>query len=171
MAISFETEDFTVMLPELDVVTFRPEQARQAIERDRNIRRSHLYPLMDSVARFACSWLVAPQGCAAFTLPRGPWIITIGDDLHFAWGPKAFPAESLDAAIRSADHFVLIASGPDPYPYRAAATVAVRDRQNALIIETLPHQKGAWQQRIEQVRGTDKLGLTICMPLPEKEMA
>ena len=63
---------------------------------------------------------------------------------------------------------VMITSGPDPYPYRVAATVAVRDRKNALIIETLPHQKEAWQRRIEHVRGADELPTIYCMPAPDK---
>src|ERR1700738_3077111 len=101
--VQFETEDGnTVFLPELPTMLMDPEQVRQAIARNRAIRRSHLYPLLDATARFACSSLIAPQGCNPFDVPRGPWIIAIGDDLHFAWGPKAFPAASLDAAIRAA---------------------------------------------------------------------
>jgi hypothetical protein len=172
MAIQFETDDAcTVFLPEMPTVQMDPEKARQALDRDRNIRRSHLYPLMDAVARFACSWLIVPQGCDPFDLPRDPWMIAIGDDMHFAWGPKAFPAESLDAAIWAADYGVLITSGPDPFPYRVAATVAVRDRKNALIIETLPHQMEAWQRRIEHVRGSEELPITYCMPLPSRGAA
>jgi hypothetical protein len=169
MAIQFETEaGSTVFLPELPTHGLDPEKARQAIALDRNIRRSHLFPLMDAVARFACSQLLAPQGCPAFDLPRDPWIITIGDDLHFAWGPKAFPAESLDAAIKAASHGIVITSGPDPFPYRVAATVAVRDRKNALIIETLPHQREAWKKRIEFVRGADELPMTWCLAMPSQ---
>ncbi|WP_407146349.1 hypothetical protein [Bradyrhizobium sp. ORS 86] len=176
MAISFETEEaYTVLLPETEPQLVDPVKAREAIERDRNIRRSHLFPLFDATARFACSLLIAPQGCGAFELPRSPWIISIGDDMHFAWGPKAFPAESLDAAIRAADHGVMITSGPDPFPYRVAATVAVRDRKNALLIETLPHQQEAWRRRIELVRGADEftreLPITYCMPFPETKGA
>jgi hypothetical protein len=119
------TEDgCTLLLPAQPTVLVDPETARQAIARDRNIRRSHLFPLMDATAHFACSWLLAPQGCEPFDLPRAPWVITIGDDLHFALGPKSFPSASLDAAIKAAGHCVLIASGPDRYPYRVAATVA-----------------------------------------------
>jgi hypothetical protein len=89
VAISFETvEGHTVLLPETSTLLTDPVKAREAIDRDRNIRRSHLYPLFDATARFACSFLVAPQGCSPFELPRSPWIITIGDDLHFAWGRK-----------------------------------------------------------------------------------
>ena len=88
--------------------------------------------------------------------------------MHFAWGPKAFPAMSLDAAIRAADHGVMITSGPDPYPYRVAATVAVRDRKNALVIETLPNQKEAWQARIDAAREGKHLPITYCMPAPTK---
>jgi hypothetical protein len=172
MSIQFETDDAcTVFLPEMPTVQMDPEKARQALDRDRNIRRSHLYPIMDAVARFACSWLIAPQGCAPFDLPRDPWMITIGDNMHFAWGPKAFPAESLDAAIKAADHCVMITSGPEPFPYRVAATVAVRDRKNALIIETLPHQKEAWQRRIEHVRGDAELPTFYCVALPERGAA
>ncbi len=172
MAIQFETEDgCAVFLPEMQAQWIDPENARQAIERDRNIRRSYLFPLMDSAARFACTWLIIPQGCGPFDLPRDPWIITVGDDMHFAWGPKAFPVESLDAAIKAADHCVLITSGPDPYPYRVAATCAVRDRNNALLIESLPHQREAWQKRIEHVRGADLLPTTQCMPEPSEGVA
>jgi hypothetical protein len=172
MTIQFETEDgCTVFLPETSAQLVDPEKARNRTDHDRNFRRSHLYPLFDATARFACTLLFAPQGCSAFDLPRAPWMIAIGDDLNFAWGPKAFPAESLDAAIKAADHGVMITSGPDPFPYRVAATVAVRDRKNALLIETLPHQKEAWQRRIEFVRGSSELPITYCMPLPEKGAA
>ena len=172
MAIQFETEDAcTVFLPETSAQLVDPVKAREAIDRDRNIRRSHLYPLFDATARFACSLLIAPQGCNAFDLPRSPWIISIGDDLHVAWGPKAFPAESLDEAIKAADHGVMITSGPDPYPYRVAATVAVRDRKNALLIETLPHQKTAWQAMIDAVREGNELPISYCMPAPAKGAA
>lgn len=172
MTIQFETEDgSTVFLPEVPAIPMDAEKARQALQRDRNIRRSHLYPLVDATAHFACSLLFAPQGCQAFDLPRAPWMLAIGDDLNIAWGPKAFPADSLDAAIKAADHGVMITSGPDPFPYRVVATVAVRDRKNALLIETLPHQKDPWQRRIEHVRGSDVLPITCCMPLPSKEDA
>ncbi|MCA6102779.1 hypothetical protein [Bradyrhizobium australafricanum] len=176
MAISFETEDAcTVFLPETATMLLDPQKAREALERDRAYSRSHLYPLFDATARFACSLLMAPQGCNEFYLPRGPWIISIGDDFHFAWGPKAFPQASLDAAIRAADHAVLITSGPDPYPYRVAATVAVRDRKNALLIETRPNQKDHWKRRIEHIRDADEfatdLPITYCLPFPETKGA
>jgi hypothetical protein len=173
MSIQFETEDGcnTVFLPEMPTLLQDPAMVRQAIARDRNVRRSYLFPLLDAVASFACSWLLAPQGCPAFDLPRDPWIVTIGDDLHFAWGPKAFPAESLDAAIKAADQCVVITSGSEPYPYRVAATVAIRDRKNALIVETLPHQMEAWQRRIEHVRGADELPTFYCVPAPAKGAA
>jgi hypothetical protein len=171
MGISFETEDATVFLPETSTILLDPQKARDALERDRAYRRSHLYPLFDATARFACSYLLAPQGCNEFELPRDPWIISIGDDLHFAWGPNAFPAASLDAAIRAAHHGVIITSGPDPYPYRVAATVAVRDRKNAMIIESLPHQMEAWRRHIELVRGANELPITYCVPFPETKGA
>lgn len=169
MAIQFETDNgSTVFLPELPAQGMDPEKARQAIARDRNIRRSYLFPLMDSVARFACSWLIVPQGCGPFDLPRDPWIVTIGDDMHFAWGPRAFAAESLDAAIKAASHGIVITSGPEPYPYRIAATVAVRDRKNALLIETLPHRREEWKRRIEHVRGDNDLPMTWCLAAPSE---
>lgn len=176
MSISFESEEgCTLLLPETGPLLFDPEQARQAIKRDRNIRRSHLFPLMDATARFACSLLIMPQGCKPFDLPRDPWIVSVGDDMHCAWGPKAFPAETLDAAINTAGHCVMVLSGPDPFPYRVAATVAVRDRKNCLLIESLPHQKAAWLQRIESVRDTDdfagKLPITFCLPIRTKGAA
>jgi hypothetical protein len=166
MAISFNTEHgFTVFLPETSTILFDPQQAREALKRDRGYKRSHLYPLLDATAHFACSLMIAPQGCNEFELPRDPWIIIVGDDLHFAWGPKAFDANLLDAAIKSADQFVIVSSGPEPFPYRAAATVAVRDRRNALLIETRPHQQEAWRSRIEEIRGSDA-PIILCVPHP-----
>jgi hypothetical protein len=165
MSITFEINGALVMLPETQHVVFEPEKARKLIESDRKVRRSYLYPLLDATAHFACSFLIAPQGCEPFDLPREPWIIVIGDDLHFAWGPKAFDAKLLDAAIKSADQFVIISSGPEPYPYRVAATVAVRDRRNALLIETRPQQQEAWRSRIEEIRGTDA-PIFLCVPHP-----
>jgi hypothetical protein len=170
VSITFEIDGALVMLPETHHGVFEPEKARKSIESDRKVRRSHLYPLLDATARFACSFLIAPQGCAPFDLPREPWIIILGDDLHFAWGPKAFDATLLDAAIKSAGQFVIISSGPEPYPYRVAATVAVRDRRNALLIETLPHQQEAWRLRIQAIRGADA-PIVMCVPHPTTEAA
>jgi 5-methylcytosine-specific restriction protein A len=96
MAITFQTDCATIMLPETCAQLVDPVKAREAIDRDRNIRRSHLYPLLDATARFACSFLIAPQGCEPFDLPREPWIIILGDDLHFAWGPKSDPYYSTE---------------------------------------------------------------------------
>jgi hypothetical protein len=165
VSLSFHTEDCTVFLSETSVHSFDPEKARKAIKRDVKIRSSHLFPILEAVAHFACSHLLAPQGCAAFELPRSPWIIVVGDDMHFSWGPEAFPEDSLNAAIKAADYFILVSSGLEPFPYQAAATVAARDRGNALLIETLPHQEGAWLSRIEHLRGANAPMLR-CVPLP-----
>jgi hypothetical protein len=166
--VVFEIDDCTVstvLLPETDAILMDPHQARQALAKNPNIRRSHLYPLVDSTANFAVAYMIAPQGCDCFDLPRNPWIIVAGDDMHFAWGPKAFPSKSLDATIKAADQFVIITSGPDPYPYRIAATVAVRDRRNVLLIETLPHRQEAWLSRIEALRGQNA-PVIQCVPAP-----
>jgi hypothetical protein len=165
LSLSIQTEDYIVFLAETSVHSFEPEKARQAIKRDVNIRRSHLFPILEAVAHFACSHLLAPQGCAAFELPRSPWIIVVGDDMHFSWGPQAFPEDSLNAAIKAAGHFIIVSSGPELLPYQAAATVAARDRGNALLIETLPHQEGAWLSRIEKLRGANA-PMVRCVPFP-----
>jgi hypothetical protein len=165
MNITFEIDGALVMLPETHHVVFEPEKARKFIKSDRKVRLTHLYPLLDATAHFACSFLIAPQGCEPFDLPREPWIIILGDDLHFAWGPKAFDAKLLDAAIRSAGQFVIISSGLEPFAYRVAATAAVRDRRNALLIETRPHQQEAWRSRIEEIRGADA-PIFFCVPHP-----
>jgi hypothetical protein len=170
MSHTFEIDGATVHLPSIPHILFDPEKARKSIESDRKVRRSHLYPLLAATAHFACSFLIAPQGCEPFDLPREPWIIVIGDDLHFAWGPKAFDAKFLDAAIKSAGQFVIISSGPEPFPYRVAATVAVRDRRNALLIETLPCQQEAWRSRIEEIRG-DNPPILMSVPRPSEGAA
>ena len=166
MSITIKTEDYTVLLSEASVHAYEPEKARQAIKRDVKIRCSHLFPLLEAVAHFSCSHLLAPQGCAAFELPRSPWIIVVGDDMHFAWGPEAFPKDSLNAAIKAADYFVLVTSGPEPTPYKVAAEVAARNRQNAILIESLPHQQDAWLSRIRQLRGAN-VPMLHCAPIPE----
>lgn len=153
MSITIETDGATVFLPEVAPVLVPPENARASIKRDRAIRKSHLFPLFDACASFACSLLMVQQGCETFNLPQGPWIIAIGDDFHFAWGPAAFGDASLDAAIKAAAYCVLISSGPEPYPYRVAATVAARDRRNVLLIETQPYQQEAWQERVRRAHG------------------
>lgn len=171
MTISFETDHGTVLLPETSAMALDAEKARQSIKRDRNFRRSHLYPLLDAVANFACSLLFVPQGCSEFGPYRAPWIMSVGDDMHFAWGPQAFGHDLFSAAISSADQCVMITSGPDPFPYRAAATFAVRDRKNVLLIETLPHQQEAWRTCIEAVRGDDVLATLFCVPEPQERTA
>jgi hypothetical protein len=165
LSITFEIDGATVFLPSTPRVLFDPEQARKSIKSDRSVRRCHLYPLLEATAHFACSFLIAPQGCEQFDLPREPWIIILADDLHFAWGPKAFDAKLLDVAIKSAGHFVIISSGPEPLAYRVAATVAVRDRRNFLLIETLPCQEEAWLARIRAIRGVDA-PILLCVPHP-----
>lgn len=167
MNISFETKAGIVLLPATAAVPVESDKARQALAKDRNIRRSHLFPLIDAVAHFACSLAMVPQGCTGFDLPRSPWILAIGDDMHFAWGPDAFDTSSLDAAIIAADNCVLISSGPDPFPYRVARTLAVRDRRNVLLIETLPHQQEAWRARIDGVRDGKELPIFLSIPTPE----
>ena len=61
MAISFDAENATVFLPETLVVLTDPEKARQAIKRDVKMRRSHLFPLFDATAHFACSVMPSPH--------------------------------------------------------------------------------------------------------------
>ncbi|QDM27516.1 hypothetical protein FNL56_16345 [Tardiphaga sp. vice304] len=167
MSITIEAEGMTVLLPEMPLVTIEPDKARAAIKRDRAIRRSHLFPLFDAVANFACSFLIAPQGCETFELPRSPWILYLGDDLHFVWGPRAFPADSLDKAINEASYAVIVSSGPEPYPYRMVATMAAKHRKNVLLIETRPNQSNAWKERIKAIRGSNELPVTHCMTPPE----
>jgi hypothetical protein len=71
MNITFEIEGVgLVILPETHHVVFEPEWARKIIKSDRKVRQSHLYPLLDATAHFACSFLLAPQGCETFDLPR-----------------------------------------------------------------------------------------------------
>lgn len=167
MSVSFETEHGLVLLPKTQSIEIMATQARTFISKNRKVRTSHLYPLLDAVATFACSHMVVPQGCVAFGLPRAPWIICIGDDMHFAWGPQAFPAKSLDAVLVAADQCVLITSGPDKYPYRVAATRAARDRKNVVLIETRPPQQESWQSRIESVRNGQTLPIFFSISAPE----
>lgn len=167
MSISFEIEDGWVLLPETQSIEVKCREAKAFLEKNPAVRASHLYPLLDAVATFACSQIVVPQGAKPFDLPRSPWIVSIGDDMHFAWGPHAFPAESLDAAIVAASQCVMITSGPDKFPYRAAATWAARDRKNVLLIETRPSQQEAWSSRIESIRGDRTLPIFFSIPEPE----
>jgi hypothetical protein len=159
-------QDIHIFLPATPAMLVDPAKARAAIEGNRQIRRSHLFPLYDATASFACSLMNVFQGCETFEPPRSPFIVVIGDDLALAWGPAAFGADSLDRVIKAAGHCVLITSGPDPFPYRIAATAAARDRKNVLLIETRPNQQLAWLDRIEALRGKG-LPMTQCVPEPE----
>jgi hypothetical protein len=167
MGISFETEDGFVLLAETQPIEIKCREAKAFLKKNPAVRVTHLYPLIDAVATFACSQIVVPQGSTPFELPRSPWIVSIGDDMHFAWGPQAFPTDSLDAAISAANQCVLITSGPDKFPYRLAATSAARDRKNVLLIETRPSQQEAWQSRIESIRGDQTLPIFFSIPAPE----
>jgi hypothetical protein len=167
--ISFETEDGMVLLAETQPIEIKCREAKAFLEKNPAVRASHLYPLIDAVATFACSQMIVPQGATPFELLRSPWIVSIGDDMHFAWGPQAFPAESLKAVIADANQCVLITSGPDKFPYRAAATWAARDRKNVLLIETRPSQQEAWQSRIDSIRGDRTLPIFFSLPEPEAE--
>lgn len=162
----FHTADSMVMLPRTTPILVPAAKARDAVARDRNIRRSHLGPLFDAAGSFACPLLIVVQGCDPFTVPSSPWIITIGDDLHFAWGPDAFDKQSLNTAMVAAEHCVLITSGPDPYPYRVAATMAAKHRRNVLLIESQPYQHDAWQQRIDKAREGKPIPTFCSMPEP-----
>ena len=167
MSIMFETEFETVLLPQTEAISSPGKKIRDFLKKNPAVRSTHLYPLFDAAASFAVALMIIPQGCETFTLPRDPWIVLIGDDLHFAWGPQAFGAAALDAAIMAADNCVIVTSGPDPFPYRYAATLAVKPRKNVLLIESLPHQQEAWRQHIEKVRGEKELPIFCCVPLQE----
>jgi hypothetical protein len=49
MSITFEIDGATVLLASIHML-FDPEKARKSIEKDRNIRRCHLYPLLYAAA-------------------------------------------------------------------------------------------------------------------------
>jgi hypothetical protein len=53
---TFEMDGALVALPRNPPVLFDPEQARKSIEKDRNLRRSYLYPLLDESSQLAISW-------------------------------------------------------------------------------------------------------------------
>jgi hypothetical protein len=167
MSIIIEADGMTVLLPETQSISNSAEKMREFIKKNPVVRSQYLFPLFDAVATFAVSLVMVPQGCETFELPRNPWIVYIGDDMHFAWGPQAFGAIALEGAILAADNCVLVTSGPDPFPYRYAATMAVKPRKNVLLIDSLPHQQEAWRQRIEKVRGTRELPIFCCIPLAE----
>jgi hypothetical protein len=125
-----------------------PKWARRALNHDKSLRRSHLFPLFDAAANFACSLLLLFPSGQTFDLPKSPWIIVVGDDLDRSYGPSAFHKESLDAAIKACEKCALITSGSAPEAYRLAATHAARGRHNVLLIETRPEQEEAWFSRI-----------------------
>ena len=166
MSISFEIENGTVLCPVTTPILVAPNKARSFIKKNKHANRSHIFPLIDAAANFACSLLMAVQGCDPFDLPRSPWIINLGDDLHFAWGPESFDEKSINRVIAAAESCVLVTSGPDPLPYRVAATCAVRDRKNVVLIESLPHQHDAWINRIESVREGKDLPTFVSIPNP-----
>jgi hypothetical protein len=150
------------------VVAIDRQQARAALE-NKNFRRRcrHHRPLLEIVRDFACSLLLVFQGQHEHPVPKGtPWIVILGDDTFAACGPEAFHGPSLDALITASDQAVLIMSGPEQLAYNVAATHAARDRRNVILIETLPSQQQAWEDRIRLIRHDD-LPMFRCLPVPE----
>ena len=164
--VTVEKLSATVCLPKvppqvIDRATARKALANKAAFRGRG---AHWKPLMEAARDFACSILCVFQGNAQFTAPKGVWIAVLGDDAALSLGPQAFHRASLEALVKAADRFIIVASGPEMYCYSAAATHAARDRRNVILIEALPAQLKAWEDLLKELRGDD-LSALICLPL------
>jgi hypothetical protein len=129
------------------------QQAKAALENRDVVRQmKHLKPLYEAVRDFACSWLLVFHGEHEHPVPEKPWVVTLGDDAHSAYGPVAFHGPSLDALIMAADAVVLVAGTPEQVFYNVAATHAAKYRRGCIVIETRPEQQKAWEARLTAIK-------------------
>lgn len=126
----------------------------------------HLVPVAQAIVRGVgmTQWhnngirftqIAAEAGCGA--------ILYIGDDLFETRGPASFPG--LAEHLAAAGHVSLIASGPLPEPYRAAAEAALAGKR-ALLIECRPPTERAWIDFVTSQAGPST-SVVVALPDPD----
>jgi hypothetical protein len=140
------------------------------LDRLRSVRErapDHWVPILDAVIDFGCAHVLVTQGTGGKIgpLPSDKPIITlIGDDLNVSLGPNGFHA-SIRKLFRSADAAVIVACAAEQKFYANAATVAVLERRNAVIVECRPETELEWLAFAKMHLGTNRI--VLCSARPE----
>lgn len=122
-----------------------------------------LSPIYRAVRDEGCTYIFAVQNGSLIAHARrlgGPRIILIGDDLHAALGPAAFPAPGLKRLVAGCRAAVLISSSAPDDVYLEAASLAVLKRDNVVIVETRAEREAEWFEFLRDAQ--PDLGVLIC---------
>jgi hypothetical protein len=128
---------------------------------------AHLVPILDAVIDYGCAHLLVVQGKDGKIgpLPSGtPIISVIGDDLYTSLGPSGFHP-SIRKLFRAADVAVIVACAAEQKFYAIAATVAVLERRNAVIVECRTEREIEWVEFAKKHLRTDRI--VLCAVRPE----
>jgi hypothetical protein len=145
------------------IITAAKEHLRSVRERT----PAHLVPILDAVIDYGCAHLLVTQGKDGRIgpLPSDKPIITvIADDLYTSLGPNGFHP-SIRKLFRAADAAVIVACAPEQKFYAIAATAAVLERRNAVIVECRTEREIEWHAFAKKHLRTDRI--VLCAVRPE----
>jgi hypothetical protein len=161
ITILTDNRPFSIMMPP---VTY--DRAAAALRLKGRPPR-HFRGLLEATRDFAIGLVTVFQGHFEFTRPSGrPSVILIGDDTGCSLGPDGFHKESIRAALKDATFVGIVATDPVLYIYNRAATCALRDRQDAVIIETRIEHKDAWLAFVQEM--TTDAEIAVSVPMEDK---
>ncbi len=121
----------------------------------------HLVPVHDAINTAAMALSVISPGKTVNINGTGPKLQILGDDLHIALGPKAFPRKTLRAVLGRAERVMIHAAAPSPQHYAAAVETAKMGLRT-VIIETQPSREKEWLSYV--LRKVPKAGVLIISP-------
>jgi hypothetical protein len=121
----------------------------------------HLIPVHDAINTAALALSVISPGKTVDIPGTGPKLQILGDDLHIARGPKAFPRKTLRAVLGKAERVMIHAAAPSAQHYAAAVETATRGLRT-VIIETQPSHEQEWLSYV--LRKVPKAGVLIISP-------
>lgn len=142
---------------------------RADLDKMLEVAEPHLKPIVKAIRDQGVRMMFVPQDAGSFRLPRGgdrAAITIIGDDMDRADGPEGFHMPSVRRAIRSADWFAVISSGPQVPVYASAAILCANTRRNVLMVETRPEQEIQWVKLIQKLAP----GRPLCLATVEGGM-
>jgi hypothetical protein len=128
---------------------------------------AHLIPIVDAVLGYGCAHVLVTQGKNGKIgpLPSDKPIITvIGDDLYTSLGPNGFHP-SIRKLFRAAEAAVIVACAPEQKFYAIAATVAVLEHRNAVIVECRTERELEWHAFAKRHLRTNRI--VLCAVRPE----
>jgi hypothetical protein len=124
-----------------------------------------MVPVIDATIDHNCAYSLVGQGAGGGgPLPPVPVISIVGDDIPASLGPAGF-RPSLRKLFRRADAAVIVSCAPEQRFYATAASVAVLERRNAIIVECRPETELEWLAFAKKHLRTGRI--MLCTPKPE----